>query len=455
MGDLVRRLGGGEEGERDRHFGGVRLLFRRGERLLLRRGERLLFGVRLLLRMGGVRLLRRLRDLERLLGERVRRLGERDFLRDTDRDFFLEGERDFLRDTERDFLLDIDLGLDIERDFLLDGDLDFFLDGDRDFFLDGERDFFFDGDLDFFLDTDLFRLGDRDMLLLLLIDGDFDLFSGDFDPSLPEFSAALSTGLSRSMLAFTLFSLLGDLSLLLLSFSFLSSLCLLDLGFSERLDLDLDLDLDFLRLRPRLLERERLLDRCLSLDLFLWPLDLDRFLDLDLERFLDLDLRLFPRDLDLDLRLRPLDLDRDLLLECDLDLPLFLSFDNIPITGSIAADIKFWASLTRVIASSISLCAASFDLACGFSMFTVECPTVRCLPPSSTPFNFNPLMMLVCSENSIRAKFTFGSESFLQNLTYLTSPAFPKKSIICWAVTEGSKLPIRSVRRISSIFTES
>lgn len=42
-----------------------------------------------------------------------------------------------------------------------------------------------------------------------------------------------------------------------------------------------------------------------------------------------------------------------------------LSLASIPITGSMAAEIMLCASFTMVIASSISACAASFDLASG------------------------------------------------------------------------------------------
>lgn len=42
-----------------------------------------------------------------------------------------------------------------------------------------------------------------------------------------------------------------------------------------------------------------------------------------------------------------------------------LSLASIPITGSMAAEIMLCASFTMVIASSISACAASLDLASG------------------------------------------------------------------------------------------
>lgn len=129
---------------------------------------------------------------------------------------------------------------------------------------------------------------------------------------------------------------------------------------------------DFLRDLSRLLVRDLVLVRRRSLDLFLRSRERERFLERDLLRFLERDRLLLPLDRDLDLRLLPLDLDLDLLLDLDLDRPLFLSLDKIPITGSIAADIKFCASFTRVMASSISLCAASLLFACGLSMFTVE-----------------------------------------------------------------------------------
>lgn len=159
----------------------------------------------------------------------------------------------------------------------------------------------------------------------------------------------------------------------------------LDLDFERvRLDLDrLDLDLDLL------------LDR--DFDLLLRSLDRD-LLERDDDRLLDLCLERERLDRDLDLlerRRRPLDLDLE-------RLELRLSFESIPITGSMAADIKLWASLTRDIASSISFWAASLLLACGLTMACVACIILMGLPLISLPCNLKASMMLGCSENSIK-----------------------------------------------------
>lgn len=106
------------------------------------------------------------------------------------------------------------------------------------------------------------------------------------------------------------------------------------------------------------------------------------------------------------------------------------------------------------MASSISLWAASLLLACGLSMLMVEWDMCTGRPNNSAPFIFKALIILLCSENSISA-YLFGSLSLVQNRTYLTSPAVPKKSISCCAEMAGSKLEATRVLRISSILTES
>lgn len=90
-------------------------------------------------------------------------------------------------------------------------------------------------------------------------------------------------------------------------------------------------------------------------------LDLERDL-LDLPRDLDLDFLLFLLLLlDLEWRRWCLDLDRDLVL-------LFFSFTS----GSKARVIKDWASLTLLIASSISFAAVSWVFPCGFTIALLE-----------------------------------------------------------------------------------
>uniref|UniRef100_A0A1B0G7R0 Uncharacterized protein n=1 Tax=Glossina morsitans morsitans TaxID=37546 RepID=A0A1B0G7R0_GLOMM len=116
------------------------------------------------------------------------------------------------------------------------------------------------------------------------------------------------------------------------------------------------------RERDRLRERDLLRDReCREWERVL-RLDLlrDRLLVRERERFRDLERWERER---LVRRSRERDLERDRLL---------LSFASIPITGSMAAEIMFCASLTIVMASSISFCAASFDFASGFIMASVE-----------------------------------------------------------------------------------
>lgn len=222
-------------------------------------------------------------------------------------------------------------------------------------------------------------LSDLSLLCLSLCDFDLDDLDFDFDLDL------LECDLDRLLLEQDLLRFLGDF--LFLSFD-------LDL---ERLDLDRKKnsnqflvrvifmntrqvnvekqcaylerrDLDRERCRPRELlllrdgelrlrsfERERLLERERDL---LRCLERDR-LCLDRERFLERERLLLPRDLERDFRLRE-------------PLRLRLSFDNIPIIGSMAADIKLCASFTLDMASSISFCAASLLLASGLAMACTE-----------------------------------------------------------------------------------
>lgn len=123
-------------------------------------------------------------------------------------------------------------------------------------------------------------------------------------------------------------------------------------------------------------------------------------------------------------------------------------------TGSMAAEIILCASLTRVIASSISRCAVSLLLAVGLAMACVEWYTWILLPASSLPFSFSPAMMLLCSANSTSA-YLLLSLSRVQKRTYLTSPALWKKSTSCSPLMESSTLTTSNVRRISSIRRES
>lgn len=206
----------------------------------------------------------------------------------------------------------------------------------------------------------------------------------------------------------------------------------LDLDFERvRLDLDrLDLDLDLL------------LDR--DFDLLLRSLDRD-LLEREDERLLDLCLERERRDRDLDLlerRRRPLDRDR-------VRLELRLSFESIPITGSIAADIKLWASLTRDIASSISFWAASLLLACGLTMACVACIILMGLPLISLPCNLKASMMLGCSENSINTWLVL-SDWRVQFIRYFTSPAGVKKLMRSSAVIDESGFTTSMDLRISS-----
>lgn len=133
----------------------------------------------------------------------------------------------------------------------------------------------------------------------------------------------------------------------------------------ERLLRDAGDDARFEREVDRFLERdrERREDR---------PFDRDRF-DRDLDRF-DRDFDRFDRDRDR----RRSDRERDerrrlVVLALLLLVTAGLSFvDNIPMTGSMAAEIIFCASFTMVMASSISRCAASLLLASGFVMACTE-----------------------------------------------------------------------------------
>lgn len=234
------------------------------------------------------------------------------------------------------------------------------------------------------------------------------------------------------------FPLLSDLSLLRLSLS-------LSRDFSEYFDLD-DLDLDFdrdlrdfdferlLRERDLLLRRgdDRFFERSFDLDrerldLDLRDLELDRCrprelllrregdfrrrsfererleCDRDLRRCRERDRLCLERDRfrDLERRLRPLDRDRDFLLR--EPLLLRLSFDSMPIIGSIAADIKLCASLTRDIASSISFCAASLLFASGFAIAWVEWQSFIGFSASILPFSCRADTTLDCSDSSRRA----------------------------------------------------
>uniref|UniRef100_A0A1A9UH16 Uncharacterized protein n=1 Tax=Glossina austeni TaxID=7395 RepID=A0A1A9UH16_GLOAU len=130
----------------------------------------------------------------------------------------------------------------------------------------------------------------------------------------------------------------------------------------ERTEADREEERLLRRERDRLRERDLLRDReCREWERVL-RLDLlrERLLVRERERFRDLERWERER---LVRRSRERDLERDRLL---------LSFASIPITGSMAAEIMFCASLTIVIASSISFCAASFDFASGFIMASVE-----------------------------------------------------------------------------------
>lgn len=142
------------------------------------------------------------------------------------------------------------------------------------------------------------------------------------------------------------------------------------------MDLDLDLlDRDFDRFRDEWdLDRLRTGDNRFVLDSDLFferlperlerPFERDRFLSRDLDRFEPRDFERFDRERERRRGVRDRDLRR---LDTDLSLD-----DNIPITGSIAADIILWASLTIDMASSISRWAASLLFASGLAIACTE-----------------------------------------------------------------------------------
>lgn len=145
----------------------------------------------------------------------------------------------------------------------------------------------------------------------------------------------------------------------------------------DRFDLDLDrLVLDLDRLRDEWdLERLRTGDNRFVLDGDRFferlperrerPFERDRFLSRDFERFEPRDLERFDRERERRRGVR----ERDDLRRLDTDLSLD---DNIPITGSIAAEIILWASFTIDMASSISRWAASLLFASGLAIAWTE-----------------------------------------------------------------------------------
>lgn len=115
------------------------------------------------------------------------------------------------------------------------------------------------------------------------------------------------------------------------------------------------------RERDRLRERERLREcECLERERDRFDLLRDRF-DLVLERDLRLDRERCERERE---ARRSRERERD-------PERRRLSLANMPITGSIAAEIILWASFTIVIASSISAWAASLLFASGFEIESV------------------------------------------------------------------------------------
>lgn len=76
---------------------------------------------------------------------------------------------------------------------------------------------------------------------------------------------------------------------------------------------------------------------------------------------------------------------------------------GLTISGSMAAVMRDWASRTRRMASSISLCAASELFACGLTMALLEWFIFNERPANSIPLNCSARPTLLCSVNSTKA----------------------------------------------------